>query len=418
MSATSVIRYVINQHCDESAALWMLRHRAVSRPDMLSADIAALDERIESHLDGLRIARQNGWSLCKNALEEGDEGAAFAATVLAIESRAKERLSAVCALAEANPRFRRGLLSAFGWVSPPDLTGIASYMLSAESTFLRVVGVAGCALHRVHPGRRLGLALCDSAPVVRARALRAAGELGASEAMSDSQLALKDDEPDVRYWGAWAASMLGDRGVALDYLKSCGLSFGVGSARALRLVLQAMSLPACHELLRRVAERLAGVRWLIDGCGITGDPAYVPWLLARATEMPTARLAAEAFSVITGADLQHLHLEGVRPQSVDVGPTEDPGDPNVEIDPDEGLPWPDVKMVELWWHANASRFQKGTRYFMGEPVTREHCTHVLKTGYQRQRILAAHYLCLLHPGTPLFNTSAPAWRQQRLLATM
>ena len=48
----------------------------------------------------------------------------------------------------------------------------------------------------------------------------------------------------------------------------------------------------------------------------------------------------------------------------------------------------------------------------------ENCVHVLKHGYQRQRILAAHYLCLLRPGTPLFNTSAPAWRQQRLLAQM
>jgi hypothetical protein len=55
---------------------------------------------------------------------------------------------------------------------------------------------------------------------------------------------------------------------------------------------------------------------------------------------------------------------------------------------------------------------------MGKPVTREHCIDVLKNGYQRQRILAAHYLCLLDPGTPLFNTSAPAWRQQRLLAAM
>jgi hypothetical protein len=51
-------------------------------------------------------------------------------------------------------------------------------------------------------------------------------------------------------------------------------------------------------------------------------------------------------------------------------------------------------------------------------ATREHCIDVLKSGYQRQRILAAHYLCRLNPGTPLFNTSAPAWRQQRLLAKM
>ena len=67
---------------------------------------------------------------------------------------------------------------------------------------------------------------------------------------------------------------------------------------------------------------------------------------------------------------------------------------------------------------NGSRFQKGIRSFMGAPVTRDHCIDVLKNGYQRQRILAAHYLCLLEPGTPLFNTSAPAWRQERLLAKM
>jgi uncharacterized protein (TIGR02270 family) len=88
------------------------------------------------------------------------------------------------------------------------------------------------------------------------------------------------------------------------------------------------------------------------------------------------------------------------------------------MDPDEGLPWPDVAKVERWWAANSGRFALGTRYFMGAPVTREHCIGVLKNGYQRQRILAAHYLCLLDPGTPLFNTSAPAWRQQRLLAKL
>jgi len=57
----------------------------------------------------------------------------------------------------------------------------------------------------------------------------------------------------------------------------------------------------------------------------------------------------------------------------------------------------------------------GRRYFMGAPVTREHCIGVLTRGRQRQRSLAAHYLCLLEAGTPLFNTAAPAWRQERWL---
>jgi uncharacterized protein (TIGR02270 family) len=132
----------------------------------------------------------------------------------------------------------------------------------------------------------------------------------------------------------------------------------------------------------------------------------------------TARLAGEAFSLITGADFVQSGLERKQPPEFESGPNDDPDDPDVTMDPDDGLPWPDLQRVEAWWSANASRFQAGTRYFIGAPVTREHCIGVLKTGYQRQRILAAHYLCLLEPGMPLFNTSAPAWRQQRLLATL
>jgi hypothetical protein len=55
---------------------------------------------------------------------------------------------------------------------------------------------------------------------------------------------------------------------------------------------------------------------------------------------------------------------------------------------------------------------------VGAVASREHCIAVLKTGYQRQRALAALHLSLIEPGSPLFNTSAPAWRQQRLLAQM
>ena len=67
---------------------------------------------------------------------------------------------------------------------------------------------------------------------------------------------------------------------------------------------------------------------------------------------------------------------------------------------------------------NGQRFQPRVRYFMGAAPARAHCLQVLKEGYQRQRMAAAEYLCLIAPGTSLFNTRAPAWRQQRWLAKM
>ncbi len=73
--------------------------------------------------------------------------------------------------------------------------------------------------------------------------------------------------------------------------------------------------------------------------------------------------------------------------------------------PDDGLPWLDVARVQPWWDMNSHRFAEGARYFIGAPVTRKRCIDVLRNGYQRQRILAAHYLCLLESGTLLAQMS-------------
>jgi uncharacterized protein (TIGR02270 family) len=162
----------------------------------------------------------------------------------------------------------------------------------------------------------------------------------------------------------------------------------------------------------------APTRTLIRAAAVAGDSRYIPWLLGQMSNLQLARIAGEAFSTITGADLAWLDLDRKPPEEVEFGPNDDPEDANVAMDEDEGLPWPDPVRVQAWWAGNAHRFQPGVRYFMGAPPTWEHCMQVLKDGYQRQRMAAAEYLCLLRPGTMLFNCEAPAWRQQRWLAGM
>ena len=171
-------------------------------------------------------------------------------------------------------------------------------------------------------------------------------------------------------------------------------------------------------MLKELAGVRAHQRWLIQGAGLVGDPQYVPWLISQMSDEGTARLAGEAIGLITGVNLDLSLLDRPRPEGFEAGPTDDPKERDVDMDADDGLSWPDPERVRQWWDVNSARFDAGTRYFMGAPVVREHCMDVLKNGSQRQRILAAHYLCLLRPGTPLFNTSAPAWRQRALLAKM
>ena len=188
--------------------------------------------------------------------------------------------------------------------------------------------------------------------------------------------------------------------------------------QALRLILKVLALTDVHVLLRTLAQSASNMRCLIQGAGISGDPYYVPWLIKQMDDPKSARLAGESFSFITGLDLAYLDLEQDAPEGVEFGPNDDPENNNVQMDEDDNLPWPDSSKIQAWWDANKINFGEGKRYFMGKLVSREHSMQILKEGFQRQRVAAAQYLCLLEPGTPLFPIVAPAWRQQRWLGKM
>jgi uncharacterized protein (TIGR02270 family) len=413
-----IIKDVVQQHAEEGAILHGIRTSLTRAPHVRLHHIGRFDDRLNAHLVGLSVAGDEAWPICDAALEFASPGVVFTAAVRAIEDRHRLRLDRLFALARALPETRPGVVSAFGWLERDRLQGIVAELLDAEGEVEREVGLAACAVHRVDPGIAAARRLHDPSLIVRARAFRAVGELGLLGGMPAAAMAIADQDPECQLWAAWSMVLLGNRGASLDALALAGLADGSDATRAFRLSLQAMDTGNAHRILQGFAHAPPQVRKLIEGSGIVGDPTYVPWLIRQMEKPQTARLAGEAFSLVTGADLDSMQLYRAQPEGVDAGPNDDPDDPNVDMDPDDGLPWPDPELVKDWWAKNSNRFQPGQRYFMGKPVTREHCIDVLKNGYQRQRILAAHYLCLLQPGTPLFNTSAPAWRQQRLLAQM
>jgi uncharacterized protein (TIGR02270 family) len=414
-----IVSAIVQQHVDDAAALATSRSSFATAAQVRLLRLRRADQRLGAHLDGLKIAGDDALPICEALLETPSAGAVFVLVVDAVEAKNVSRLDRLIALAEAVPQAQEGLLNALEWLDRSRLQGIVASLLRDRNGFRRMVGIAACAAHRVDPRIVSRDSLNDADPRVRARSFRAAGELGLTELLSSCAEASRlDDHPETQFWAGWAAVLLGDRRLALDVLTRSGLSLGSHAAPAFRLALQAMSLSAAHGILKQLAREPQQLRWLIDGSGIAGDPVYVPWLLKRMSEQDTARLAGEAFATIVGVNLGQAALDRPAPENFESGPNDDPDDPDVEMDPDDGLSWPDVERIEKWWSANEGRFHTGERYFMGAPVTREHCVDVLKNGYQRQRILAAHYLSLLEPGTPLFNTSAPAWRQQRLLATM
>jgi uncharacterized protein (TIGR02270 family) len=407
-----IIADIVRQHIDEAIALRISRTQLVRDAHSGLQTLVDFDERMQAHLDALAVAGDSAWPLCQMALEEVSEGSLFVAAVQAIQQRRLDRLKELIALAAAVPQAMAGLASAFGWLESNQLRNIVATLLRSTDVTARVVGIAACALHRVDPGLRALLE--DPHPALRARALRTAGELGSREWLPACAEAIDDEDAACQLWAARSAVLLGDRQRALDWLAS--LTSTAPRSPFFDLALSALPLHAGHELLRTLATNPANSGWQLRGAGVVADASYLSWLLRRMREPHAARRAAEAFALITGADLIDLNLEGAPPADFASGPNDDPGHADVAMDADDHLPWPDVARIERWWEQNNSRFVPGQRYFVGAPITREHCIDVLTTGYARQRTLAAHHLCLLEPGSTLFEWRAPAWRQTQALA--
>jgi uncharacterized protein (TIGR02270 family) len=223
-----------------------------------------------------------------------------------------------------------------------------------------------------------------------------------------------DDDTDGRFWSAWSALLLGDHS-AIEVLKQFFTPKSPYFEQTLQLVLRVMDVTTAHSWLQTLAQFPDTLRYVIQGAGIIGDPSYIPWLIKQMENEEAARVAGESFSMITGVDLASENMEGEWPEGFEVGPTENPENEDVDMDPDEDNPWPNVPVVSSWWDRNNQQFTEGVRYLAGKLITEDSCVNVLKTGYQRQRAAAALELAIIKPNQPLFEVRAPAVRQKKLL---
>lgn len=430
MSAgASTIADILAQHVEEATDLRRLRSAQVRRPRVRLADLGRLDERIAAHLDGIAAAGGAGTALVQQALfERPGVGEVFVATVQAVEARDGAALERLLAITQTLVPSRAGLLSALGWIGAGKLRGTVKALLDAGDAWPRAAGLGACAMHRVNPGSALDQALRDPDAGLRARALHIAARLGRRDLLGACRNALADPDPACAHAAAHSAVLLGDRSDALSVLERVALDAPTAepALAAWRLLLAALTPTQAHSILAGVARDPAQARAAIHGVAVAGNPHHVPWLIARMDDLALARLAGDAFACITGAELVPHRLERKPPPDEHPGPVDDDDDDSpspesadneiVPVDEDDDLPWPDAAKVAAWWDANAVRFEPGQRYLMGRVPTPAVCLDVLRDGTQRQRRAAADCLTLLAPGTPLFNTAAPAWRQAEWLA--
>jgi hypothetical protein len=436
----SIIPHIISQHAEEAAFLWLLRDRAVHAPHYSLKDLAKLDDRIEAHIDGLRIAGDEGWKICKGTFAWEEAGEVFAAAVLAFERGDDEMIQEVLKAGQESYELSRGIVSALGWLPYEQALIHIQKILDSGSPYLRRIGIAASAVHRKDVGKYLADAISSDDTLLKACALKAVGELSRKDLLPFISTLMNGEDENWCFWAAWSAAILdntsavsiltsfitaantphpsplpqGERGIQDDPV-SVTIIARERAEEAVKIALRRMDLPSALNFQKELTKKPETLRLAIMGAGIIGDPMLMPWLIDHMSIPEHARVAGESYTMITGIDIAFQDLEGEKPEGFEAGPTESPEDEDVEMDPDEDLPWPNPELILGWWNKNKGLFKNGVRYLLGNPITAEHLQHVLRTGFQRQRYAASIELVMMKPGQPLFEVRAPGFRQQLML---
>ena len=403
----AVIPEILDQHAEEAAFLWLLRDAAATAPHYDARELSDLDERVEAHLDGLRIAGEAGWLRCAQELEREEPGEVFVASVLALESADEGRLEHVLRVAEKGRSLGRGLVSALGWVRLSIAQPAIVQLLRSESSERIRLGLRGAAAHRWDPGYEPTALSSD--PTLHAAELRSWAELGRKDRLHHGLAALDAPDPELRFWAAWSCVLLGSLD-GLDGLREASRSRAPYATRALETACRAMPRPDAWEWHAELSGREETQRSAIVVAGILGDADLVPWLVDRTMEPAYGRIAGEALTALLGWDLTERPLEGEAPADFSPPPSDDPEEEEVAVDPDEPLPWPNPDALRERWNDERAGLPPGTRWLRGNPYSESALRAQLQDGSQRQRASAALELALAFQAYPLVETRALARR--------
>ena len=414
-----MIAEVVQQHLEEAASVWQMRDRAVSSPSYDLGSLAELDSRVEHHLAGLRLAGQPGWEMCQDVLAFEEPGEVFAAANLALSLNDPDALEKIITIAATDWNLARGLISAIGWLPFDRVKLPLQTLIADEEPGVKAIGIAGAAVRRIDLKKMLVAGIRSNELSVKQRSLQAAGELGRTDVLGDVRSYFEEEDPLLQYNALIAARLLGAPEAADLLLGHTDRWLGWQTTSAVITAIRGSSLVDAKKRLKEFFQKNKYQRLSVVAVGALGDSKQVEWLIQLMRNEPLARIAGEAFSMITGVDLVEDDLE-LEPPETDTAESDeqDTGEgglegPETEGDEDEDLPWPDADRVQVWWKKNASRFPPGKRYLMGQPIDANGLKNAIRFGNQRQRVAASIEFAVVDPDSQLFETRMPGFLQKK-----
>lgn len=398
---------LLRTHCEDAAFLFTLREMALEAPNYRLIDLYDLEERMRGHLLAVRLADDAGAAMARDVLVENTgPGEVFVAAYVVAHRTGSRGLVSLIDAWDPDLLHPRAFAVALSWCAPDLLSDFMSRWISSTDPRLSSLALRICSEHRVDPRHHLDLALKLDDPRARQAAFRCAGCCGRADLKGIAAEAAGED-----FEAAFAATLLGDRDTAPRAMLNAVAAAPIGAhaRRAAELAPLALEPDEAREGIRALLSQAETVRWGIVAVGALGLPDTLRWLVQQMEVDVLARVAADAFGAITGADMKDPDLE------LAVFPA-DPDNPITEADTTEyfhesNLPWPDVAAVSSWLDENRGRFSQGQRHISGIAAWSYNDAQLPELKYQA-RFRALAYELAMRRG----DARLPNWHAQVRLA--
>ncbi|MDH4557271.1 hypothetical protein E8F11_19190 [Pseudomonas sp. BN417] len=349
-----VNHHILNQHLDEAAFCWLRRQDALWRPSYRCSHLQRLDQLLDAHLEGLRVAGPAALPIAIGNLQRWktpDE--VFACTYTLLQQGNGVDWSALEQVLQAHPAAAKGAAAALIWSATPTAADCLKRWSDSTAAALRATSASAFAVTHAGDGPSvhstwLTKTLTDPSAAVRARALRCIGEWRLPAQAPSLRAALKGDEPQCRFESAYAMAWLGMPEADAALLETLPLMQGSRQRRALLLFALTAQPDAFEAWIQQAQADPAQSRALIWSLAFRGSAVALTKLLDYVHVPQYAQLSGYAIAHITGLDMDEQGLWN--PEDQQAGDTP-------HFSEDDGLLMPDVERLTDWV----------TRYMAGMP---------------------------------------------------
>ena len=300
-----VVLDVVRQHAEQAAFFWAQRDTLMMEDPPDLHVVAGIDRRLETNLDGLRIAGPAAWPFVVAAYEDFPEkGELFIYAWMAIEQSDGRRLAEAVELGRQSENDGHGLIGALAWHRPEAIAAEVREWVGARNSFQRFLGVSACLSHGVDPKQMLARLIRDPDARVRAVSLRLSGKLGRGDLAPELRASLGDDEAEPRFWAAWALAEMGSGDLASPHLRKVAVAGGANAMTALRASVRAAPDKDVRAWLADLLKMPETAPLAVRGAGMLGDRKLLHWLIHQ--------MRNPALAVAAGAALLELFPEAPR----------------------------------------------------------------------------------------------------------